>query len=52
MKPVVITHETYQEFVIAQLQKHHTGGSLVLVDKDWFLISKLWITDLTEVTRC
>ena len=50
MKPVVTPHDTYQEFVIQQLQLHYTGGLLVLVNKDWFLISKLWITNLTEIT--
>jgi urease accessory protein UreF len=50
MKPVVTQHETYQEFVIEQLQQHYSGGLLVLVNKDWPLISKLWITDLTEAT--
>jgi len=43
-------HETYQSFVIEQLQQHYSGGLLVLVNKDWLLISKLWITDLTEIT--
>lgn len=50
MKPVVTLHETYQAFVIEQLQKHYSGGLLVLVSKDWLLISKLWITNLTKIT--
>jgi len=50
LKPVVKLHETYQSFVIEQLQQHYSGGLLVLVNKDWLLISKLWITDLTEIT--
>ena len=50
LKPTVIPHETYQDFVLAQLRRHFTGGPLVLANKDWHLISKLWITDLTEIT--
>ena len=50
LKPVVTPHETYQSFVIKQLQQHYAGGLLVLVNKDWLIISKLWITDLTEIT--
>ncbi|MDT3704689.1 MAG: hypothetical protein ROZ36_17150, partial [Thermincola sp.] len=50
VKPVVTPHKAYQQFVIEQLQQHYSGGLLVLVNKDWLLISKLWITDLTEIT--
>lgn len=50
LKPVVTTHETYQDFVIAQLKQHYAGGLLVLVNKDWPLIAKLWITDLANIT--
>ena len=50
MKPVVTPHKAYQEFVIEQLQQHYTGGLLVLVNKDWPLIAKLWITNLSEIT--
>lgn len=51
MKPDVIPHASYQTFVLEQLQKHYTGGTLTLVHKDWPLIAKLWITDLSGVTR-
>lgn len=50
MKPIVTPHETYQDFILEQLRQHFTGGLLVLVNKDWPLISKLWITNLTEIT--
>lgn len=49
LKPIVKLHETCQSFVIEQLQQHYAGGLLVLVNKDWLIISKLWITDLTEI---
>jgi len=50
VKPVVNPHETYQDFVIEQLRQHFTGGLLVLVNKDWPLTFKLWITDLSGIT--
>ena len=50
MKPIVIPHQTYQSFIMEQLQQHYSGGLLVLVQKDWPLILKLWCTDLTKIT--
>lgn len=50
VKPVFIPHERYQEFVIEQLQKHYSGGVLTLVNGDWPVITKLWLTDLSEIT--
>lgn len=51
MKPVVIPHDSYQNFVLEQLQNYFTGGALTFVNKDWPLMAKLWITDLSGVTR-
>lgn len=51
MKPVVLSHEAYQTFVMAQLQTYYTHGALTLVRKDWPLILKLWITDLSPLTE-
>jgi len=45
--PVVVSHECYQNFVIEQLRVHYNGGILSIVPKDWILITKLWITDLS-----
>ncbi len=50
MKPVLITHESYQNFLLEQLQKHYSGGILTLVSNDWPIIFKMWITDLSYVT--
>lgn len=50
LKPILITHESYQDFIIEQLKKHYSGGILTLVSKDWPTITKLWITDLSYVT--
>lgn len=50
MKPTFIPHASYQNFVLNQLKTHYSGGILTLVNKDWPVISKLWITDLSTVT--
>jgi len=50
LKPVFVPHETYQAFVMDQLQTHYSGGILTLVNRDWPVITKLWITDLSEIT--
>lgn len=51
MKPIVISHEAYQTFVMAQLKTHYAHGALTLVRKDWPLILKLWMTDLSPLTE-
>lgn len=50
MKPAFVSHETYQKFVMNQLQTHYSGGILTLVNGDWLVITKLWMTDLSEIT--
>ena len=50
MKPELIPHAAYQDFVLAQLRQHFVGGILVVVNKDWPLISKLWMIDLSPLT--
>jgi hypothetical protein len=50
LKPVLIPHASYQDFVLQQLQLHYSGGILVVHKDDWPLIAKLWITDLSHLT--
>ena len=50
MKPVLLSHESYQNFVLEKLKFHYSGGVLILVNNDWPIIHKLWITDLSYVT--
>ncbi|WP_207669701.1 hypothetical protein [Marinisporobacter balticus] len=50
MKPRFVPHESYQNFLLKQLKEHYTDGILVLVNKDWALIQKLWLTDLSYVS--
>ncbi|MDQ0221066.1 transposase [Peribacillus cavernae] len=50
MKPNLIPHSSYQDFVINQLQEHYSGGILVIHKNQWPLITKLWITDLSHIT--
>lgn len=49
MKPTFTSHQDYQQFVMAQLQEHYSSGVLTLVNSDWPVITKLWITDLSEI---
>ncbi|ALX50666.1 MULTISPECIES: transposase [Lentibacillus] len=51
MKPVFVPHATYQDFVMNQLREHYSGGILTLVNDDWPVITKLWMTDLSEITK-
>lgn len=50
LKPEFIPHQTYQDFVFAQLNEHYTNGILFLVKKDWPTIKKLWLADLSVTT--
>lgn len=50
MKPVFVTHSTYQSFILTSLRQHYNGGILVLRNPDWPLIHKLFITDLSHTT--
>lgn len=50
MKPVFVSHEAYQNFVMNQLKTHYSGGILTLVNGDWPVITKLWITNLSQIT--
>lgn len=50
MKPEIISHDSYQNFILKQLNEHYSNGIKVLVNKDWTLILKLWLTDLSYVS--
>lgn len=50
VKPIFVTHGAYQDFVLTQLNKHYSNGILTLVSKDWPIITKLWISDLSYIT--
>lgn len=47
MLPPIRTHAQYQSFVLKQLRTHYSGGVLMLVAKDWSLIEKFWLVDLS-----
>lgn len=50
MKPILISHELYQDSVLLHLREHYSGGVFVLVNKDWPLVAKFWRTDLSYIT--
>ena len=50
MKAVFISHESYQSFILRQLQQHYPNGCITIRKKDWALILKLWLTDLSCIS--
>ena len=48
MLPMVRSHQQYQSFVEQQLRIHYGNGSLLFIAKDWSLVKKFWITDLSD----
>jgi len=50
LKPACISHETYQNSVLLRLNQHYSGGIFVIVNKDWPLVVKFWMTDLSYIT--
>jgi hypothetical protein len=50
LKPVFISHETYQTSVLERLREHYSGGIFTVANKDWPLVAKFWRTDLSYVT--
>ncbi|MFD0717713.1 transposase [Paenibacillus sp. GCM10027626] len=49
LKPTFIPHSNYQAFVLQQLHNSY-GPGVVLINKDWPLVAKLWMTDLSAIT--
>jgi hypothetical protein len=49
LKPDVIPHVLYQDFILQQFRSHF-GSGLVIVNKDWPLITKFWMTDLSHLS--
>ncbi|MCI0184476.1 hypothetical protein [Sulfoacidibacillus ferrooxidans] len=49
MKPSFVPHHSYQTSVLQQLQSYD-GSGLVMINKDWPLRTKLWMTDLSSIT--
>jgi len=50
MKPMLVPHQDYQSFVIAQLRHHFSHGLLLLCKNDWPVILQCLITDLSGIT--
>ncbi|WP_223836866.1 hypothetical protein [Paenibacillus oceani] len=49
MKPVLVPHSDYQAFVLQHLRDSF-GPGVVLINKDWPLAAKLWMSDLSALT--
>lgn len=49
LKPVLIPHASYQQFLFDQF-RHYYGPTFVIINKDWPLVTKFWMTDLSAMT--
>jgi hypothetical protein len=49
LKPVIIPHVLYQDLILRQFRLHY-GPNILVVNKDWPLITKFWMTDLSHIT--
>jgi hypothetical protein len=49
MKPIFTPHSSYQDCVLKQLQTRF-GPGMVVINDDWPLATKFWITDLSYIT--
>jgi hypothetical protein len=49
LKPEFIPHSSYQSFLLEQFQLRY-GPGIVIINKDWPLVLKLWNTDLSPLT--
>lgn len=50
LKPTFCSHQTYQNFVLAQLNEHYSDGILFVLQADLPVITKLWLADLSVTT--
>lgn len=50
LKPVFISHHLYQDSTLQRLRKYYSGEIFVIVNDDWHLVAKLWMTDLSYLT--
>ncbi len=50
MKPILISHSTYQDSVLERLRLYYSGGTFVIVNSDWHLVAKFWMIDLSCIT--
>ncbi|MDR3585525.1 MAG: hypothetical protein P4L59_09390 [Desulfosporosinus sp.] len=50
MKPILISHETYQDSVLLRLREHYSGGIFTVANNDWPLVAKFWRIDLSHIT--
>jgi len=50
LKPTLIPHSSYQDSVLLRLREHYSGQIFTIPDKDWPLIAKFWMTDLSAIT--
>lgn len=50
LKPPIISHQIYQNFVLSQLHEHYSSGILFLLKDDLPVIKRFWLADLSSTT--
>lgn len=49
MKPVFVPHAAYQHFLLDNFRRYY-GPTFVIINNDWPLVTKFWMTDLSAMT--
>jgi hypothetical protein len=49
LKPAFIPHAAYQQFLLDRFHRYY-GPTFVIINRDWPLVTKFWITDLSALT--
>lgn len=49
LKPIYIPHLCYQQFLLDNFRRFY-GPTFVIINKDWPLVTKFWMTDLSAMT--
>jgi hypothetical protein len=49
LKPALISHACYQQSLFDQFRRYY-GPTFVIINKDWPLVTKFWMTDLSSMT--
>ncbi|WAH43495.1 hypothetical protein NZD89_08985 [Alicyclobacillus fastidiosus] len=52
MLPILRSHQQYPSFIEERLRLHYSNGSLLFIAKNWALVAKFWVTDLSDTFQC
>jgi hypothetical protein len=49
LKPIFVSHSSYQQFLLENFRRFY-GPTFVIINKDWPLVTKFWMTDFSALT--